>query len=276
VEELTVTNRQLEREILRREGTERALKKSERHQVRLLEESGEFQVRLRNLSRQILSAQEQERKKISRELHDVIAQTLTGINIQLAKLRTEAGVNAPTLEKSISLTQQLVEKSVAIVHQFARELRPTVLDDLGLIPALHSLMKTYTAQTGIRVGLTAFAKVEDLDGDKRTVLYRVAQEALTNIARHSHASRAEVKIQKCAGHVNFQIRDNGKGFEAGGALRARKNSRLGLLGMKERVEMVGGTFLVKSTPGGISILARIPFDKPGAKDARKQSSKSIL
>ena len=224
VEELIVTNRQLEREVLRREASERALRKSERHQVRLLQESGRFQEQLRSLSHQILSAQEQERKTISRELHDVIAQTLTGINIQLTKLRTEAGANAPTLEKNISLTQQLVEKSVGIVHQFARELRPTVLDDLGLIPALHTFMKTYTAQTGIRVGLTAFAKVEELDGDKRTVLYRVAQEALTNIARHSHASRAEVKIQKSGDHVNFQIRDNGKGFETGAVRRARSRS----------------------------------------------------
>ncbi len=87
------------------------------------------------------------------------------------------------------------------MHRFARELRPAVLDDLGLIPALHSFMKHFRAETGIRVSLTAFAEVEEVDGDKRTVLYRVAQEALTNVARHAQASRVDVKIQKLDGAV---------------------------------------------------------------------------
>ena len=129
-------------------------------------------------------AQEEERKEISRELHDEIVQTLTGINVQLATLKLEAGANKKSLSKHISYTQRLVERSVDIVHQFARGLRPTLLDDLGLIPALHAYLKAYTRRTGLQVGFSTFAGVEKLGNEKRTVLYRVAQAALMNISQH--------------------------------------------------------------------------------------------
>src|SRR5215212_5932480 len=125
--ELAATNLHLKREISQRRTIEGSLRESKRHHVKLLEQARQLQEQLRYVSHQILSAQEEERKKISRELHDVIAQTLTGINVQLAKLKVEAAVNTEGLEKSISTTQQLVEKSVSIVHRFARELRPAVL-----------------------------------------------------------------------------------------------------------------------------------------------------
>ena len=222
-----------------------------------------MQEQLRFLSRQLLAAQEEERKKISRELHDVIAQTLTSINVRLATLKKQAALNTKGLERSIARTQQLVKHSVNIVHRFARELRPTVLDDLGLIPALHTFMKHFRAETGIRVSLSAFAAVEQVNGDKRTVLYRVAQEALTNVARHAQATRAEVKIQKLDGAICMTIRDNGKGFQAEHVLHARKGRRLGLLGMRERLEMVGGNFTVTSAPGkGTTVLAQVPLIDP--------------
>ena len=122
-----------------------------------------MQEQLRNLSRQVLHAQEEERKRISRELHDVIAQTLTGINIRLATLKKEAGRDIKGFDRNITRTQRLVEKSVNLVHDFARELRPAVLDDIGLIPALHSFMKDFAAKTGVRAHLKAFAAVEKLD-----------------------------------------------------------------------------------------------------------------
>ena len=161
--ELAASNLELSQEIAQRKAAEAALKKSEHHYCQLLEQSDRLQEQLRRLSRQILSAQEDERKEISRELHDVIAQTLTGINVRLAALKKEAALNTKGLDRNIARTQRLVEKSVDIVHQFARELRPAVLDDLGLIPALHSFMKNFTARTGVRTHLTAFAGVEQLD-----------------------------------------------------------------------------------------------------------------
>jgi signal transduction histidine kinase len=260
--DLAASNRQLKQEIARRRAAEESLRKSEQHYGKLLEQSRRMQDQLRLLSRQLLSAQEEERKRISRELHDVIAQTLTSINVRLATLKKEAAINTKGLEKSIARTQQLVEHSVNIVHRFARELRPTVLDDVGLIPALHSFMKDFAKQTGIRMHFTAFtfAKIKQLDNDQRTVLYRVAQEALNNAARHAHASRAEVRIRKLDGSICLEIKDNGRGFPAEHVLLAKKKKRLGLLGMRERVEMVNGCFTIKSTPGkGTTILAQIPL-----------------
>ena len=175
---------------------------------------------------------------------------MTGINVRLAALKKEATLNTKGLERNIARTQRLVEKSVDIVHRFARELRPTVLDDLGLIPALHSFMKNFTTRTGVRASLTAFAmKIEQLDAARRTVLFRVAQEALTNVARHAQASRVEVSIQKLPDCVCMKIKDDGKSFDVERVLHANGGKRLGLLGMRERLEMVGGKFAVESAPG---------------------------
>src|SRR6266542_4802747 len=203
--DLAASNRQLKQEVALRKLAEASLRKSEQHYAQLLEQSRQMQEQLRFLSRQLLLAQEEERKQISRELHDVIAQTLTSINVRLAALKKEAAPNTKGLERNIARTQQLVEQSVNAVHRFARELRPTVLDDVGLIPALHTFMKNFREETGIRVSLLAFAAVEHVSSDKRTVLYRVAQEALTNIARHAEASRAEVRIEKLDGAVCMKI-----------------------------------------------------------------------
>src|SRR5947207_4919138 len=244
--DLAASNRQLRQEITQRKLAEEALRKSEQHYGHLLEQSRQMQEQLRLLSRQLLSAQEEAGKKISRELHDVIAQTLTTINVRLADLKKEAALNTKGLERSIARTQQLVEQSVNIVHRFAPELRPTVLDDLGLIPALHTYMKSFKEQTGIRVRLSAPAAVNKVNDDKRTVLYRVAQEALSNVARHAQASQAEVKIQKLDGAICMKIKDNGKGFQEERLSHRKKNKRLGMLGMRERVEMVNGNFSVVS------------------------------
>jgi signal transduction histidine kinase len=153
----------------------------------------------------------------------------------------------------------MVERSVDIVHRFARELRPTVLDDLGLIPALHSFVKSFSKQTRVHVRLTVFAGVEKLDNARRTTLYRVAQEALTNVARHAQASVVDVSIDKLPNGICMKIKDDGRSFQVDRVLRAKKNKRLGLLGMRERVEMVGGNFHVESLPGkGTTICAQIP------------------
>jgi len=252
----------LKQEIAQRKTVEESLRRSEHHYGQLLEQSRHMQEQLRLLSRQLLAAQEEERKKISRELHDEIAQTLTGINARLATLKTEATVNTKDLQKKITSTQRMVEKSVDIVHRFARELRPMVLDDLGLIPALHSFVKSFSKQTCIHIRLTVFAEVEKLDNAKRTVLYRVAQEALTNVARHAQASRVDVSIRKLPGAARMEIKDNGKSFEAQRVMQSKRNTRLGLIGMRERLEMVGGSFGVESAPGkGTTIRAQIPFTK---------------
>ncbi len=260
--ELAATNRQLKREVLRRQAVEKALKKSEQHYSLLLKQSQRMQEQLRRLSRQILSAQEEERRRISRDLHDEVAQVLTGVNLHLATLKKEATADTQDLTRKIARTQRLVEKSLSIVHQFAGQLRPAALDDLGLIPALHSYVKDFARRTGLALHFTSFARgrMEQLDNARRTVLYRVAQEALINVAKHADASLVSVSVRKLRGVICMEVKDNGKSFQVQGALPAGKKKGLGLLGMRERVEMVGGRFAVESSPGrGTTIRAEIPF-----------------
>lgn len=268
--QLAASNGSLKLMIDQRRAAAKALKKSESHYRRSLKRSRRLQQQLRGLSRQLLSAHEDERRRISLELHDVVAQTLTGISLQLATLSTETAGSSTKLARNIVRTQRLVEHSVKVVHQFARELRPTVLDDLGLIPALHSLLKAFSVRTGIRAHLSVFAAVEKLDMGRRTVLFRVAQEALTNVGRHSRASQVEVSIQRSAGFVTMRISDDGKSFNARAVLEHNAGKRLGLLGMRERVEMLSGTFSVESSPGnGAAVTARIPV-----RDRRPQAVNS--
>jgi signal transduction histidine kinase len=272
--ELATSNLELKKEILQRKEVEKALRTSERHYSVLLEQSRDMQDQLRLLSHQVLSAQEDERKKISRELHDEIAQTLAGINVRLGALKAESGVHGQGFQAKIDHTQRLVEKSVDIVHRFARELRPTLLDDLGLIPALHAFVKTFTEETGIRVRLTVFAGVEELDNARRTVLYRVAQEALTNVVRHAHAPNVIINIQKLAENACMTITDNGKCPKMDPMLKAKRGKRLGLIGMRERLEMVGGSFHIQSVEGkGTTVRAEVPMDNGNGKiDRRSRGS----
>ncbi|MBK8039858.1 MAG: sensor histidine kinase [Verrucomicrobiaceae bacterium] len=267
--ELAASNEDLKREIDRRRSVENSLRTSEQTSSQLLEKSRRMQEELRLLSRRMLSAQEEERKTISRELHDVIAQMLTGINVRLAALKTKTVSSTRDLQKKIEVTQRLVEKSVDIIHRFARDLRPAVLDDLGLIPAMRSYLKLFTEQTGIRCTFTAFAEIEKLDNASRTVLYRIAQEALTNVSRHAKATLVKVSIRLHKDRVCMEIHDDGRGFQVEDAAAIQHSKRLGLLGMRERAEMVGGTFCVDSAPGKpTTVHVEIPKDKSSARKKR--------
>jgi signal transduction histidine kinase len=141
-------------------------------------------------------------------------------------------------------------------------------------------MKDFTKRTGIHIRLTTFtpARIQELDNAKRTVLYRVAQAALTNVSQHAQADRVAVNFQKLRRGVRMEIHDNGKSFEVERVLFAKRNKRLGLLGMRERVEMVGGTFCVESTPGnGTTIRVEIPLDNGRErKEPVKKSGKAPL
>ena len=274
LEVMDVANRKLTLEVLQRQKAEIALRKSEAHYAQLFEQSLHMQEQLRHLSRQLLLTQEDERKRISRELHDEIVQTLVGINVHLASLTIKDPVNLGELRKRISQTQRLVENSVTIVHRFARELRPTVLDDLGLIPALESFIKEFAKRTKLRIHFTAFAGVDQLNSTQRTVLYRVAQSALANVDKHARARDVKVTIRKLQGTICLEIQDNGKSFDTKRVLFAKRHKRLGLLGSRERVEMVGGKFDVESAPGqGTTVRAEIPIRVDGPKGSAKTPRK---
>ena len=129
-------------------------------------------------------------------------------------------------------------------------------------PALHSYVKPFSRRTRLQVHFEAFAGVEEMEIARRTVLFRVAQEALTNVSRHAHARRVQLSIQKLAQGVGMKIKDDGRSFQVERVLHGRGSKRLGLLGMRERVEMVGGTFCVESAPGkGTIVVVEIPFAK---------------
>lgn len=252
-------NLSLEQAIVRKEKIEENLRVQRDEQSRVLKLARAQQKQLRDLSHRILNAQEEERKRISRELHDVIAQTLVGINVHLAVLNKGSATPPATFRRQLAKTQKLVTKAVGIVHDFARQLRPTMLDDLGLIPTLQMFMERFMADTGIRASLKTSAKVNESATMALTVLYRIAQEALTNVARHSKASRVDITIVSLEKTIRMAITDDGQGFQVIGKSGSRKKSRLGLIGMRERAEMIGGSLLVDSKPGGpTTVTVEIP------------------
>jgi two-component system, chemotaxis family, CheB/CheR fusion protein len=251
--ELTAANRELETSLAS------TLKGKEEYRE-LLERSQVMQKRLRHLTHKIITAQEEERREISRELHDEVVQTLIGINVELSALTKRGLAGTDGLREKISQVQRLVETSVTAVHRFARGLRPAVLDDLGLIPALHAHCKSLAMKHQIKIHFTAFGGVEALGGAERTVLFRVAQEALTNVVRHAKATEVKLSIIAISDAIRLEISDNGKSFQVGNTLTGKANQRLGLVGMNERVEMVGGTLAIESVPGrGTLVRAEIPF-----------------
>jgi len=260
---LAAKNRELKQEITERRAAEKALKQSEKNYSLLLRQSQHMQEQLKRLSRQVLAAQEEERMRISHELHDEVAQVMTGINLHLTTLKKEAAATTRDLQTTIARTQCLVEKSVDIVHRFAGQLRPPVLDDLGLFPALHAYITEFSKQTGLTIRFTSFTRnrINHLDNAKRIVLYRVAQETLTNVGKHAKANLVTVSIRKLRRTIHLEIKDDGKSFKVKDKLHAGKKKGLGLIGMRERVEMVNGCFAVESSPGkGTTIRAEIPLN----------------
>jgi len=253
-------NEKLNQELTRRKIIESDFRANRKEQSRILRQSRLQQKQLRDFSHRILHAQEDERKRISRELHDVIAQSLVSINVHLEVLAQGAGPIPHSLRKQISKTQSLVETAVKIVHDFARQLRPAMLDDLGLNPALQMYMREFMRNTGIRITFDTFSDIDQLPTNLRTTLYRIAQEALTNVARHANATHVKVRIDNLGQVIRMAIRDNGTGFQPGDTPGSKKSKRLGLIGMKERAQMIGGDFAVSSAPGGpTTVRVDIPF-----------------
>lgn len=260
---LAATEKRLLGEFKRRESLQQQLAVAAKHSRQLLRESERVHRQMQELARRTLLAQEQDRRSISRQLHDEIAQTLAGIHVQLSNLQAASSVNLRGLRRRISATQRLVAISVDTVHRFARDLRPAVLDDLGLVPALRSFLRTLPNRKALRIQFSAFLQVENLTSLQRTALYRVAQEAITNVNRHARATRATITIQKVKEEVVLIISDNGRSFRPDRIFNARNPKHLGLLGMRERMEMVGGTLTILSTVGtGTVVRATLPLRHP--------------
>jgi PAS domain S-box-containing protein len=217
----------------------------------------ESRARLEVLSRQLLAVQETERRHLAHELHDEIGQTLTAIklNLQAAQDAETADARA-RLGEAIAIVGQAVEK----VRHLSLDLRPSVLDDLGLEAALRWYTDRQIRRTGLAIRLDTDLGGRRLPADLETACFRVAQEALTNVARHAHASRVWIELQQRGAAVELAVRDDGVGFDPGEARRrTAAGASFGLLGMRERVELLGGKFAADSQPGhGSSIRARFP------------------
>jgi signal transduction histidine kinase len=219
---------------------------------------------LRNLSSQILHVQEEERRNISRELHDQVGQHLTAISVMLAAMRNNGAAKSEELAGKIAGTQRLLQITMETVHDFARELRPAILDELGLLPALRSSLNGFARRTGLRVRLHGSTSAEKLSSEQKTVLFRIAQESLTNVAKHARASRVEIVLRKVEGGLCMEIADNGKSFRDDPRKSIRRKQRLGLLGMQERVRLVNGRFNIKPDPSkGTTVQVIVPFKSAG-------------
>ncbi len=213
---------------------------------------------LHELSSEIIHVQEEERKRISRELHDEIGQALTLLSLNLSTLKTNGGPQF--VSPKLADMHDRLTKTMDTVHGFARELRPAMLDDLGLLPALRTHLKLFGERTGLRVRFRGSDGVEKLSGEQKTVLFRVAQESLTNVAKHAEATQVAVTLRTTKEAVRMLVEDDGKSFQVDGQLSATGGKRLGLLGMRERVRLVNGRFDIKSAPGaGTTVCVEIPF-----------------
>jgi PAS domain S-box-containing protein len=275
LEILTATNLELKTEIRKREAIEKTLKESEHHKSELLDESQRLHGQLRDYSHRIIETREEERKLISRDLHDEITQLLAGINVNLETLARDATITPRTLRPKIIRTQRVVEKAMKSIHAFAHKLRPTSLDDLGLIVTLHAYLNDFLKKTGIRVRFVTFADVENLASTQLTALYRIVLEALVNIDKHAMAKHVNVSIRKMGAFVQLEVSDDGKSFDVARLKAQKENKHLGLIGMREQAEMVDGQLTIQSAPGqGTTLIVRMPFKLK--KTASTQASSTIL
>lgn len=222
----------------------------------MLDTVANYRGRLRALSSQVITAQEEERKRISRELHDETAQALTSLLVGLRLLQGARSLEE--VKTTATELRELTARTLEEVRKLALELRPTTLDHLGLVAALEWYSREYASRLDAVVDFESEGLAERLAPEVELVIYRVVQEALTNIARHANASRVAIRLTFEEAAVEAVVEDNGQGFDLVEATSTRERG-LGLFGMRERVELVGGTFNITTRPGaGTSIRIRVP------------------
>lgn len=220
----------------------------------------EYQVRLKQMSAQVLSAQEEERKRIARELHDETAQALTSVLLRVRILEKSEGKKE--LGKALGDLRDLTANTLEGVRRMAVDLRPPVLDDLGVEAALSSHVQEFSRRWSIPVDLDC-GNLMRLSPNVGLIVYRIVQEALSNVARHASATKATVRIRQRDGHLRVEVEDDGKGFDVKLTKRPQE-AGLGIFGMEERASLLGGTLTIDSTPGrGTIVVAEIPLTEQG-------------
>src|ERR1022692_2183349 len=214
---------------------------------------------LRQLGEAAHEAREQEKSRISRELHDELGQALTALQMDVAWFRQRTPQGEAALTAKLDRMEALLNTTVAATRRIAGELRPLMLDDLGLLPAIEWLMDVFTQRTGVECELKLSDDELNLSDSQASVVFRVIQESLNNVAKHAHASRVEVRIDRHAGGLNVSVHDDGVGFTP---QDPRKLNSFGLLGLRERASMLGGQAIVTSSPGkGTRVEVSFPIGK---------------
>jgi PAS domain S-box-containing protein len=226
-----------------------------------IEELGRNQDRLRELTARLMYAQESERKKISMELHDEIGQALTAVKINLVEIQKEipsdirSDVGARLIE-----TDAIIENMLEQIHQMALDLRPALLDDLGLIPTLRWYTKHFKTRTGLDVRLDTGRPTARLLADQETAVYRIVQEALTNIAKHADATLVRIRMRWKRQAFILSIKDDGKGFDVKTQKNNKNRTGMGLIGIRERAASLNGVMVIDSILGqGTSLSISFPY-----------------
>jgi two-component system, NarL family, sensor histidine kinase UhpB len=224
---------------------------------------------------QILHAQEQERKRIARELHDETSQLLTSLLISL-KLLEESTPDEAARARVVDI-RALAHQTLRAVRNLSIDLRPSALDDLGLLPALRWYIKEYQQKCGIEVEFAASGMKERLPPEMETAVYRIIQESLTNTAKHAHATKVVIALTEEDGQIHARISDNGRGYDALAVLRTPWQDRgLGLAGMTERASLLNGTVDIQSEPGnGAMIDMKIPVTRAPQTERRETVNEKI-
>jgi signal transduction histidine kinase len=224
---------------------------------------------LQQLSARLLQIQEDERKRLSCELHDEIGQILHALRIEISQARAFMQTDSAAAGASLEHARGLAENVVGTVRNISVLLRPPLLDDLGLAPALQWLAEDFSRRAGIRCSLAEQGLPQALPDAQRTCVYRVVQEALHNCDKHSGASNVRLTARAEDAQLIIEIEDDGRGFDAAAQRKPAGTGGLGLLGMRERASMLGGSFAVDSAPGtGTRLTMRLPLPEP-AGEARR-------
>lgn len=210
---------------------------------------------LKSLSARLVNLQESERRAISRELHDEVGQSLTAILYGMSSLSAAIPIDAPEeIHRHLAALRTTAEQSVGVVRNMALLLRPSMLDDLGLLAAVEWQARETSRQTGLLVSVSANGPLDRLSDESKTCVYRIVQEALHNTVRHAGATSVRIGLHGKSGRLSLTIQDDGRGFDI------RQAHGLGLIGMEERVANLGGTLILQSKPGQGTLVA---VDIPG-------------
>jgi signal transduction histidine kinase len=211
---------------------------------------------LQELASASQSVREQEKSRIARELHDELGQALTALKMDVNWLR-ERVVDKPEKEEKLAAMEALLDRTVAATRRISADLRPLMLDDLGLVPAVEWLVENFATRTGVSCQLHLSDPEPELHDPYATAVFRIVQEALTNVARHAGATRVDAWIRQSDGKVSISVVDNGQGFSP---TDARKPKSFGLLGLRERAYLLGGDAKIESTPGlGTRVEVTLPI-----------------